>query len=77
MSKMTRKRLKGIQNLPQPVLRTSSNHYKDRDNFRDLQLKELKSDLDEGLADLRRGRVVKMDAKTIKAEGRRRRTTNK
>ena len=78
LEKLVQKKLKsGMYHSASEVVREGLRLLKDHDSFRELQLKELKSDLDEGLADLRRGRVVKMDAKTIKAEGRRRRTTNK
>lgn len=78
LEKLVQKKLKsGMYHSASEVVREGLRLLQDRDSFRALQLKELKADLDEGLADLRRGRVVKMDAKAIKAEGRRRRNANK
>lgn len=67
----------GMYHTASEVVREGLRLLKDRDSFREVQLNELKADLDAGLADLRRGRVVELDAKAIKAEARRRRKASK
>jgi antitoxin ParD1/3/4 len=67
----------GLYHSASEVVREGLRLLNDRDRFREVRLQQLKTEIDEGLADLRRGRVVKMDAKAIKAEARRQRSAGK
>lgn len=78
LEKLVKNKLEsGMYHTASEVVREGLRLLKDRDSFREVQLNELKADLDAGLADLRRSRVVELDAKAIKAEARRRRKASK